>query len=148
MLTIWNMGATRKARYRTKENKPPTVSVGGVARIWRAPIYITVPPTTPISMVAERLIKEMAVSELHDVVQQALHAGGEDARLAGLGMIALDDAHAGQRLGEPAGDLGVDLAALAEDRADLAEGLGQAERGHDHEEQRNAGQQRADPAAG
>ena len=131
MLTIWSMGATRKARYRTKENRPPTVSVGGVARIWRAPIYITVPPTTPITMVAERVIREMAVSELHDVVQQALHAGGEDARLAGLGMVAFDDADARQGLGEAAGDLGGDLAALAENRADLAEGHGETECGHD-----------------
>ena len=56
---------------------------GGVARIWRAPIYITVPPTIPISTVAERLISEIAVSDLQHVVQQPLHAAGEHARLAG-----------------------------------------------------------------
>ena len=59
---------------------------------------------------------------LHDVVQQAVHAAGKDAGLALFGVIALDDAHAAQRLGEAAGDLGVDLAALAEDGADDFEG--------------------------
>ena len=56
-----------------------------------------------------------------------LHAGGEDAGLALLGVIALDDAHAAERLGEPAGDLGVDLGALAKDGADGLEGLLQDE---------------------
>src|ERR1019366_2986857 len=80
----------------------------------------------------------------HDVVQQALHAGGENPGFAGFGMIALDYSHAGQRLGETAGDVGGDFAALAEDRADLAEGLAEAEREYHDEEQRDAGQQRAD----
>ena len=63
METICSIGATRNARYPTKANQPPSVSVGGVARICRAPIYITVPPTIPISMVAESVISEIAVSE-------------------------------------------------------------------------------------
>ena len=63
MLTICSMGATRNARYPTNANHPPSVSVGGVARIWRAPMYITVPPTMPISMVAESVISEIAVSD-------------------------------------------------------------------------------------
>ena len=109
------------------------MSVGGVARIWRAPRYITVPPTMPISIVAERVISEMAVSELHHVVEQALHAAAEDARLSRFGVVALDHAHAGQRFGEAAGDLGVDLAALAENRPDLAEGGAQPQREH-HDE--------------
>ena len=59
----WKTGATRKARYIVKENNPPSVSVGGVARIWRAPTHITVPPTTPISTVADRLMSEIVVSD-------------------------------------------------------------------------------------
>ena len=53
-----------------------------------------------------------------DVLQQPLNAGGEDLVLAGLGVIALDHPHAAKRFGEPAGDLGIDAAALAKDRAD------------------------------
>ena len=60
---------------------------------------------------------------LHHVVQQALDADGEDAGLALLGVIALDDAHAAQRLGQAAGDLGIDLAALAEDGANDPEAV-------------------------
>ena len=59
MPTIWNMGATRNARNAVNIMKPPSVSVP--ARICRAPMYMTVAPTTPISTVAERLISEMAV---------------------------------------------------------------------------------------
>ena len=54
---------------------------------------------------------------LHHVLQQALDADGEDSGLALFGVIALDHAHAAQRLGQPASDLGVDLAPLAEDGA-------------------------------
>jgi hypothetical protein len=39
--------------------------------------------------------------------------------LALLGGVGLDDADAAERLVQPAGDLGVDLAALAEQRAQL-----------------------------
>ena len=45
-----------------------------------------------------------------------MHALGEDQLLALLGGVGLDDADAAERLVEPAGDLGVDLAALAEER--------------------------------
>ena len=86
----------------------------------------------------------MAVSDRMHVVQQALHAAGEHASFPGFGMIALDHADAGEGFGETAGDIGVDLAALAEDGADAAEGFGEAERANDDEEQREAGQQRAD----
>ena len=54
------------------------------------------------------------------VIEQALDAAGEDAGLLGFSVIALDDAHAGQRFGEAAGDFGGDLAALAENGADVA----------------------------
>ena len=44
-----------------KAMKSPGVRVPAI--IWRAPTYITVPPTTPNSEVADRLIREMAVSD-------------------------------------------------------------------------------------
>ena len=145
MPTIWNMGATRKREVtRRSDEQPPSVSVGGVARIWRAPMYITVPPTTPISMVAERLMSEMAVSERMTLSSRRCTPPAKTRASRGFGVIALDDAHAGERFGQASGDLGVDLAALAENRADLAERLAQPEREHDDEEQRDAGQQRAD----
>ncbi len=57
-----------------------------------------------------------------DVLEEAVGAGGEDFGLAGLGVVALDDADAAKGFGEAAGDLGVDLGALAEDGADGLEG--------------------------
>ncbi len=79
--TIWNTGATRNARNRGERHKPAQRQRRRRARICRAPMYITVPPTMPISTVAERLISDMAVSDRHHVVEQALHAAGEHARL-------------------------------------------------------------------
>ena len=57
-----------------------------------------------------------------DVLEEAVGAGGEDVGLALLGVVALDDADAAEGFGEAAGDLGVDLGALAEDGADGFEG--------------------------
>src|SRR5690606_24756675 len=56
-----------------------------------------------------------------DVAEEAVHALGEDALLAALGRVDLDDAVAAERLGEAAGDLGGDLASLAEDRPEAVE---------------------------
>ena len=78
------------------------------------------------------------------IVEQALDAAREDARLLGLGVISLHHAHAGQRLGEPAGDLGVDLAALAEDRPDAPERLAQPQRERRDKQQGQPREQRAD----
>src|ERR1035441_9485267 len=61
MPTTWNMGATSMARNMVNDMNSPIVSVW--AMICRAPTYITVPPTIPISEVAERLISEIAVSD-------------------------------------------------------------------------------------
>ncbi len=91
-----------------------------------APTYITDAPTRPISVVAERLISEMAVSDADDVIEQALHAAREDFRFGRLGVVALHHANAGQRFGEPALYLGVDFPALAENRPDASKGLAQA----------------------
>ncbi len=76
-----------------------------------------------------------------DVVEQALDAGGKDAGLAVLGVIALDDADAAERFGEAARDLSVDFGALAEDGTDGLEGLLQDEAEDDKDaegEQRHA----------
>jgi hypothetical protein len=56
------------------------------------------------------------------VIEQPLHAAGEDLGFARFGMIALHHAHAAERFRQPAGHVRVDLAALAENRADLGEG--------------------------
>ncbi len=61
MPTTWNMGATSMARNMVKVMKPPGVRVPAI--ICRVPTYITAPPTTPNSDVADRLINEIAVSD-------------------------------------------------------------------------------------
>ena len=98
---------------------------------------MTVAPTMPMRAVADRLISEMAVSERITFCEQALDAAGEDFGLLGFGVIPLDDANAGQRFGEAAGDVGVDLAALAEDRADTREGRAQAQGESQDEQERD-----------
>ena len=81
------------------------------------------------------------VSDFITLCQQPLHADGEDPGLALFGVIALDDAHAAQRLGQPAGNLGVDLAALAEDGANHLEAVLQDEdeRAHHGEDRQRDG---------
>ena len=61
---------------------------------------------------------------LRDVPEQAVRALGEDDLLALLGGVGLDDADAAERLGEAAGDFGVDLAAFAEQRPERPERVG------------------------
>ncbi len=80
---------------------------------------------------------------LHHVVEQAGNANAEDVSFAILGVIALDDADAAERLSEPAGDLGVDFAAVAEDRANSLEAILQKDdkdgnNGEDRERDRSA----------
>ena len=62
-----------------------------------------------------------------DVLEEAVGAGSKDVGLALFSVIALDDADSAERLGEAAGDFGVDLGALAEDGADGLEGFLQDE---------------------
>ena len=61
MATTWKTGATRNARNAVNVMRPPMVRV--LAKISRAPTYITMTPTTPITTVAPRLITEVAVSD-------------------------------------------------------------------------------------
>ena len=51
-----------------------------------------------------------------DVAEEPVDPLGEDQGLAPLGAVGLDHPHARERLGQAAGDLGVDLGALAEER--------------------------------
>ena len=78
-------------------------------------------PMTPTTTVENAVIAETPVIDLRDVAEQPVHALGEDQLLALLGGVGLDDADAAERLVEPAGDLGVDLAALAEERPQALE---------------------------
>ena len=81
---------------------------------------------------------------LQHVVEQPLHALREHAALARLGVVALHHAHAAQRLGQPSGHLGLDLAALAEDRPERAEGPAQHEAEDRERAQGDEGHDRAD----
>ena len=58
---------------------------------------------------------------LRDVSEQPVRALGEDELFAFLRRIGLDDADAAEGFGEAAGHLGVDLAALAEERTQALE---------------------------
>ena len=60
---------------------------------------------------------EVAVRVLRTLARSRPTPSAKTAASRGLGVVALHDAHAAERLGEAAGHLGVDLAALAEDRA-------------------------------
>ena len=81
----------------------------------------------------------------HHVGEQTLHAAREHPRFAILGVIALDDAHAAQRLGQTSGDFRVDLAAFAEDGAHGLESFAQDEPEYQHDGERNSRHQRTDP---
>ncbi len=79
---------------------------------------MTSAPTIPMSTVAERDIRDMAVRLRMTLFKQTLHALAEDIGFAVLGVITLDDTHAAQRLGQTSGHLRVNFGALAEDGAD------------------------------
>ncbi len=72
--------------------------------------------------VEESVMSDCAVSELMTLLSSRSTPPAKTLRLAGFGVIALDDADAAERFGETAGDFGVDLGALAEDGADGLEG--------------------------
>ena len=101
-------------------------------------------PTMPSSTLAESLINDVAVKRPHDVVEQSTHSGRKTLLLALLRVISLDHSNAAERFGQPPGDLGVDLAALAKNRTDRRETpysstiAKQAERTDRHQCQRDA----------
>ena len=80
---------------------------------------------------------------LEDVREHAPHPLREHARLAGLGVVPLHHTHAPERLGEAAGDLGLDLAPLAEDRPQRAHGPEQHEAEDRERAQGDEGHRRA-----
>ncbi len=97
-------------------------SVIAPARIARPPMTIMMTPMTPTTTVENAVIAETPVIDLRDVAEQPVDALGEDELFALLGGVGLDDPDAAERLVQPAGDLGVDLAALAEERPQAVEG--------------------------
>ena len=129
--TIWKIGATRKPRKTVYVKKPPSVSVP--ARIWRVPDEHDDRAHDPEEDRGGEAHDARRGQRLQDVVEEALHAGRERLLLALLGVVALHDADAAERLGEAARDLGVDLRALAEDRPDRPERLVQDDAEADEE---------------
>ena len=79
----------------------------------------------PISTVAESDISDIAVRLFITLSSSRCTPPANTFASRVFGVIALDDAHAAQRFRQPAGDFGVDLAALAEDGADGLERLAQ-----------------------
>ena len=77
---------------------------------------------------------------LRHVPEQPVSALGEHDLFALLRGIALDDANAAQRLGEAPRHLGVDLAALTEQRTQCAEGVGHADAKQRQDDDRDDGQ--------
>ena len=86
-------------------------------RGWRAAADdIMITPTTPMMIVAKRGDAGDGGDGLGDVAEELVDAFREDDVLALFGRVGLHHADAAEALGEAAGDLRVDLAALAEQR--------------------------------
>ena len=110
------------------------------------PSHITSADTRPSTVVDAEPSTLVMVSDFITFCSSRSTPRGEDAGLALFGVIALDHAHAAQRLGQPAGNLGVDLAALAEDGANRLEAILQdkderAHHGEDRQRDRDAAMQ-------
>ena len=112
--TIWIDGPTRSPRYSVNETNEPTV-IRPASISW-APTHMIDTPTTPSSSVENAETAEKPVIVFATLRKSAVGALREDERLAPLGAVGLDDPDAGEGLRQPAGDLGVDLRALAEER--------------------------------
>ena len=93
----------------------------------------------PRRSVAVLVTKLVPVSDLFTFVKIRPDAFLEHLLLAGLGVEAFDDPDAAERLGQPAGDLRVDGASLAEDRPYVRE---RGERDRPEENEGNQGDQR------
>ena len=100
-----------KVRYITKS---PMVICP--ARIELPPTSIIEMPMAPSTTVEKAETLDTPVSDLRHVAEQAVRALREHQLFALLRGVGLDDADAAERFGQPAGDLRVDLAALAEQR--------------------------------
>ena len=101
-------------------------------------------PTTPISRLAERLITDVAVSVRITLSSRRRTPPAKTCFFALLGVIALDDANAAERLRQAAGHLGVDFAALPENGPDGAECLVQRDGEAQQEAEGQHGHHRAD----
>ena len=115
--------ATRPMKKMYMTRSPSVISPAMIAR---PPSQIISTPMMPTMTVLPAVRRRDAGHRLGDVAEQAVRALREDDLLALLGGVGLDDADAAERLGEPAGDLGVDLAALAEQRPQRPERVGHA----------------------
>ena len=76
MPTIWNIGAIMNASIAVNVMNWP--SVMAFARIWRAPTYMMMAPTTPISTVADRLMMEVAVRDFSTFASSRCTPRGEN----------------------------------------------------------------------
>ena len=96
-------------------------------------------PMAPMTTLENAVVAGDAGHRLRDVAEQLVRALREDEVLAPLGRVGLHDADAAERLVQPAGDLGVDLAALAEQRPERLERVAHraAER-REHQDRRRA----------
>ena len=129
---ICTSGAAIRPVKKMYMTRSPSVIVP--ARIALPPTSIITTPSAPTTTVAKALTPETAGHRAGDVAEELVRALGEDQLLALLGGVGLDDADAAERLDQPAGDLGVDLAALAEQRPQALEGerhrAAEGEQGH------------------
>ena len=86
------------------------------ARMARPPTTIMMTPMTPTTTVENAVIADTPVIDCAMLRNSRLTPLREDELLALLRGVGLDDPDAAERFVQPAGDLGVDLAALAEER--------------------------------
>ena len=112
-------------------------------RIARPPTMIMITPMTPTMTVESADVADMPVIVFATLRSSLCAPLREDDLLALLGGVGLHDADAAERLREPAGDFRVDLAALAEDRAQVSERVAHdaAERGEHDDGDRASGVQ-------
>ena len=140
MLAIEIIGAASRPMKKMYITKSP--SVMRPATMSLPPIQIMTTPTTPmITVLPTSVGRRHAGHRLRDVAEQAMRAVREHDLFALLGGVALDDANAAERLGEAAGHLRLDLAALAEQRPQPLERIGHAaaeQAEHDGRDERHA----------
>ena len=97
-------------------NSPTVISPASMA--WPPTTMITT-PMMPITIGAEGGDAGDRGDRLGDVAEQPVDAGREHELFTLLRGVGLDDPDPADRLGQAAGDFGVDLAALAEHRTEV-----------------------------